>query len=173
MKGTPAMKTTTFILLLSAALAAAGERYYNQEYGFSLDVPAGWLVSKSAQPNTVVKFVYRNAEDHIAVLSIAAYPDFRIELTPDSMYATFRQEYRDFTYNRIASGTSRIRSMDAVWNVIEITDPPQARIVGKQYHFRRNGKLWRVSAMTDSGRHFFGNVLPAMDQAIATIAFGL
>ena len=63
--------------------------------------------------------------------------------------------------------------MDAVWNVIEITDPPRARIVGKHYHFRRNGKLWRVSAMTDSGREFFGKVLPAMERAIATMAFGL
>jgi len=89
------------------------------------------------------------------------------------MYASFQREYRDFTYRRIASGTSRIRSMDAVWNLIEITDPPQARIIGKHYHFRRNSKLWRVSAMTDSGRNFFDQVLPAMDQAIATLAFRL
>jgi hypothetical protein len=162
------------ILLLSTALtAAAGERYFNQEHGFSLDVPSGWVVSKSAQPNTVVKFVYRDTEGHIAILSVAAYVDSGTELTTDGMYASFQREYRDFTYRRIASGTSRIRSMDAVWNLIEITDPPQARIIGKHYHFRRNSKLWRVSAMTDSGRNFFDQVLPAMDQAIATLAFRL
>ena len=168
------MKTIASILaVLAAPLVATAELYYNQEHKFSLDAPAGWTVKKSAQPNTVIKFVYRDAAGHIAVLSIAAYPDPGGALTPDGMYATFKDEYRDFTSRRLGSGATKIRSMDAVWNLIEITDPPQARIIGKHYHFRRDGKLWRVTAMTDSGKDFFATVLPTMDNTISTIAFGL
>jgi len=170
----PKMKTIVSILaLLTTPLVATAELYYNQEFKFSLDAPTGWTVKKSAQPNTVIKFVYRDANARIAVLSIAAYPDTPGALTADGMFATFKDEYRDFTYRRLDSGSTKIRSMEAVWNLIEITDPPQARIIGKHYHFVRNGKIWRVSAMTDSGKDFFATVLPIMDKAILTIAFGL
>ena len=85
------MKTAAYILLLSAALTATGERYYNQEYAFSLDVPSGWLVSVGTTETLSSSSCTADAEDHIAVLSIAVYPDSRIELTPDGMYATFRR----------------------------------------------------------------------------------
>lgn len=169
------MKTIllTSLLAVEGMVAAPGDVYHNQEHRFSIDAPAGWAVTKSAQPNTVVKFVHRDSEGRLAVLSIAAYRGSNIRVTPDSMYASFREEYRDFTYIRLASGRATLHSMEAVWNVIEITDPPQARVIGKHYHFVRNGKLWRVSAMTDSGKEFFAKLLPVMDQAIATLAFGL
>lgn len=165
----------SFVFLLLPAFASA-ELYFNQEYRFSLDAPQGWSIKKSSQPNTIVKFVLRDSNARIAVLSIAAYDESTLSklvpLTADSVFETFKKEYSDFDFRRIAAGKRKIRSMNAVWNLIEITNPPQARLIGKHYHFRRNGKLWRISAMTDSGKEFFDKVLPIMEKSIATIAFG-
>jgi len=165
------------LALLTLPGEASAELYYNQRHRFSIDAPTGWAVKNSTQPYTIVKFVHRDREGNIAVLSIAADDESwlgaLIPLTADRMYDGFKDEYRDFTVRRLASGTTKIRSMDSVWNLIEITDPPQARIIGKHYHLRRNGKLWRISAMTDSGKAFFETVLPAMEKSIATLAFGL
>lgn len=166
------MKTIILVItILATPLMATAELYLNQDFDFSLDGPAGWTVKKSSQPNTVIKFVYRDAKDQIAVLSIAAFAYTPGALTADGMYATLKEGHQDFTFSRLDSGTTKIRSMVAVWNLVEITDPPQARIIGKHYHFVRNGKLWRVSAMTDNGKDFFATVLPTMEKAIATIAF--
>lgn len=163
------------VVLLLPTFASA-ELYFNKEHRFSLDVPPGWTAKKSSQPNTIVKFVFRDSSARIAILSIAAYDESLLSaalpLTADGMFESVKKEYTDFDFRRIAAGEKKIRSMNAVWNLIEITNPPQARLVGKHYHFRRNGKLWRISAMTDSGREFFDKVLPVMEKSISTIAFG-
>jgi hypothetical protein len=165
------------LAFLAISWAGAADRYYNRGEEFSIDAPTGWEVKKSPHPNTIVKFVYRDNVDRIAVLSIAAYEESGLDsispLTADRMYDRIKREFRDFTVSRLASGTSRIRSMEAVWNLIKITETPQARIIGKHYHFRRNGKLWRISAQTDSGKEFFATILPAMEKSISTFAFGL
>jgi hypothetical protein len=165
------------LTLLAFPCVASAELYYNQLEGFSIDAPAGWTVKKSAQSNTIVKFVLRDDEDRIAVLSIASYQETRanvqLPLTADRMYDGFKVDFHNFTIRRLASGSIKIRSMNAVWNLFEITEPAQARIIGKHYHLRRNGKLYRVSIQTDSGKDFFDAVLPIAEKSISTLAFGL
>jgi hypothetical protein len=170
------MLAVALVLFAFPYIAAAG-LYYNQQEGFSIDAPTGWTVKKSAMPHTIVKFVLRDSADRIAVLSIASHEETwlssLIPLTADGMYDSFKDEFRDFTVHRIASGTTKIRSMDAVWNLFEITEPPQARIIGKHYHLRRNGRLYRISIQADSGKSFFNAILPTAEKSIATLAFGL
>ncbi len=169
-----------FILTCLAASVTAGQPYYDKIHQFSIEFPDGWIVKQSSNPETVIKAVYRDTVGRIAQITIAAYPlphavsqGEANELTADDMWAGWKKQFPDFTVKRHDSGVARIRSHRAVWNLIEITDPPQARMIGKHYHFVQGKYLYRVTAMTGSGSKFFRVVLPIMEKSISTLAFGL
>ncbi|MEI6277916.1 MAG: hypothetical protein WCQ16_00875 [Verrucomicrobiae bacterium] len=180
------MKTTTTAILtaISCLLVIlplkAGEPFFEFTHRFSITFPDGWIVKKSANPDTIIKAVFRDASNNIAQIAIAAYKlpaepskEELAEFTPDAMWEGLKSQFPDFTIKRLSSGTSKIRSKDAVWNMIEITDPPQARSIAKHYHFIQGATLYRVSAMSDSGTTFFNANLPAMENSISSLAFGL
>jgi len=145
--------------------------YYNPDYKFTLEVPLHWTVKPSAQRDTAVKFVYRESATLIAVLGVETPPDRGAALSPDEMFASFKHEFPDSTSIRLDSGTANIDGIDAVWNIVEVTDPPEARIIGKHYYFRRGKALLRLTAMTDSGSEFFVAALPALEEVIASLKF--
>jgi hypothetical protein len=157
----------------------AGEPYFDISHGFSINFPSGWTVKKSSNPETIIKAVYRDSSDNIAMITIAGYKLPRkpskeelAELTADVMWESLKSQYPDFSFKRRGSGTAKFRSKDAVWNMVEITAPQQARSLAKHYHFIQGLTLYRVSAMSDSGEAFFIANLPLMDAAISTLAFG-
>lgn len=177
------MKTlATLLLFLYIALAAplwAQEPYFDLSHGFSIAFPDGWTVKKSSNPETIIKAVFRDTGNNIAQITIAGYKlpyepskEELAELTADAMWEGLQSQYQDFTVTRRGSGAVKIRSKNAVWNLVEITDPPQARSIAKHYHFIQGSTLYRVSAMSDSGVTFFMGNLPLMEQSIATLAFG-
>lgn len=167
-------------MLLGSSPVIAGQPYYDRSHEFSIQFPDGWTIKRSSNPETVIKAVYRDTLDRIAQITIAAYRLPKIvsqaeanELSPDDMWEGFKEQFADFAVKRHAAGITRIRSRRAVWNLIEITDPPQARSIAKHYHFVRGSILYRVTAITDSGAAFFQEVLPIMEESIGTLAFGL
>jgi hypothetical protein len=174
--------TTSLILICCIALARsvfAGEPYYDLSHGFSITFPTAWTVKKSTNPETIIKAVFRDASSNIAQISIAGYklpyePSKKelAELTADVMWEGLQSQYKDLTLKRRGAGSAKIRAKEAVWNMVEITDPPQARSFAKHYHFIRGTTLYRVSAMSDSGESFFNANLPLMEEAIGTLAFG-
>ncbi len=178
------MKNSCITMVLLAAafwpLAALSETYFNQEHEFSIEFPEGWTVKGSMNPETIIKAVYRDEQDRIAQVTIAAYElPFEVSeteantLTADDMWEGLKNQFADFRIKRHGSGTTKIRSRRVVWNFVEVMDPPQAKMVGKHYNFIRGRYLYRVSAMADSGMNFYKEVLPKMEAAIATLAFGL
>ncbi len=154
----------------------AGEPYFDTSHGFSITFPSGWTVKKSSNPETIIKAVYRDSSDNIALIVIAGYKlpykPSKEELTVDVAWEVFQKQYQDFSLKRRGSGTAKIGSKDAVWNTVEITAPPQARSLAKHYHFIQGSTLYTVSAISDSGEAFFTANLPLMDEAISTLAFG-
>ncbi len=156
----------------------AGEYYFDASHGFSITFPSGWTVKKSSNPETIIKAVYRDSSGNIAQIAIAGYKlpyqpsKEELTLTADARWESLQEQYQDFSLKRRDSGTAKIRSKDAVWNTVEITAPPQGRMIGKHYHFIQGSTLYRVSAMSDSGEAFFTANLPLMDEAISTLAFG-
>jgi hypothetical protein len=178
------MRTVLLTALLTitclASPVTAGQPYYDNAHRFSIEFPDGWTVKQSSNPETLVKAVYRDTAGRIAQITIAAYPlphavtgNEADELTADDMWEGLKEQFPDFTVKRHDSGVTRIRSHRAVWNLIEITDPPQVKMIGKHYHFVQGKHLYRVTAVTDSGSEFFRTVLPTMEKSISTLAFGL
>jgi hypothetical protein len=167
--------------------------FYNGLHQFGMEVPISWTTQNSALASTLVKFVHRESARKVAVLSVSIFktgglltpqdpfasvvnvaaatppPSNNTPLTAEDMFTLLKSEHP--TASSLEAGTAKIKDFDAVWNIIEATEPEDSRIIGKFYHFRRDGQLWRFAASTDCGREFFDAMLPSMEQAIASASF--
>lgn len=158
----------------------ADNPYYDRTHEFSINFPDGWDIKRSANKETIVKAVFKNSQDRLAIISIAAYPlpiapknVQQAKLTPDVMWEGLREQYPDFKMRRLNWADAKVRSTPVVWNIVEILDPPQAAMFAKHYHLLKGTTLYRITAMTDHDKSFFDAQLSIMDAAISTFSFGL
>lgn len=166
-----------FFLICLIPVSAAAEMYFDRQHEFSITFPESWVIKKSGNPETIIKAVYRDSTGRLAYIAIAAYSwpaELKFtEVNADDMFTLLKQQSRDFTIHRIGSGEATIRSNRAVWNTIDVTDPPQAAMLAKHYHLVKNSRLYRITAATDRDYQFFAKQLQIMENAIRTFAFGL
>jgi hypothetical protein len=173
------MKTLTIfiVLILLPPVYIAADIYFNRDYEFSITFPEGWVIKKSGNPETIVKAIYHDSTGRLAYIAIASYnwpAEFKFaDVTANDMFIILKGQYSDLTINRIGSGETTIRSNRAVWNMIDVSKPPQAAMLAKHYHIVKNKHLYRISAVTDRDYQFFKKQLPIMEKAIGTLAFGL
>jgi hypothetical protein len=168
------------LVKVSGARAPSGEFYFNQKHEFTIMFPKGWKIKRSIARNTVIKAVFRDSQNRLAQVSIAAYelPDEATtadsqELTADLMWQAFKEGYPDLSLRRHSSGDTKLRSRRAVWNIIEVDAPPQVEMFAKHLHFIEGRYLYRITLMTDHDKTFFDFILPTMEESVATFAFGL
>ena len=177
------------IILMGIVIAAlltnplplfADNPYYDRTHEFSINFPDGWDIKRSANKETIIKAVLKDPQGRLAIISIAAYPlpialkhARQAQLTSDIMWEGLREQYPDFKMRRLNWADAKVRSTPAVWNIVEIYDPPQAAMFAKHYHLLRGTTLFRITAMTVHDKSFFDTQLSIMDAAISTFSFGL
>ncbi len=163
--------------LIFSLPAHAQNRYANDEYGFTIDFPAGWLVKGSAAENTVIKAVHKDAQGRIALIAVAAYPlDVKADIwdsTGQDIFEGFLSEYPGVEAALLDSGKTIIGDEHALWTDIDVKAPPLIAMHSLSYHIFQKPILYRISYSSDRDARWFQTHLPAARVAIRSFRLRL
>lgn len=155
-RSTSLMLAVGFILALPAY---AQNRYVSDEYGFSIDFPAGWSVKGSTAKNTVIKAVLKDTQGRIAQIVVAAYPfDVKGDMwdaTGQDMFEAFINDYPGVEAALLDSGKSRISGEHALWTDIDVKAPSIIAARCLSYHVIQKPILYRISYTADRDAVWF------------------
>ena len=167
-------------LVVAAALLAhsyaRGETHHNEEYGFSIEMPAGWSIVSGNSPSTLTKASFQDATGKGAMLAIAAIPANGATdmwtFAAQQILDQFKTEYPAADAVLAESGQSMVGGEHALWLRIDVRSPPIAAMSSLTYHFIHGTTLFRISATTTGNDPaWFAQHRPTFEAAVASFAF--
>lgn len=168
--------TLVVILLLTYAYAQSmSNNYTNRDYGFVIWLPDDWEIKDGIASGTVVKAVYRDEFNRVAMITINvqrlatdAVQDFK-NTSPERVAEVIRRNYGNSTMV-LNCGSTYIDGEYAVWIKNRMKHSDVMDRLAVTYVIPHNNFLFTVSGLADA--EIYPNMESLLEKSITSMGFG-
>jgi hypothetical protein len=154
---------------------ARADAFISEEYGFTINLPAGWEVKDGTASNTIIKAVYRDASGKLALISVSAYRTDAEgdiwDVSPRQMFEALHNEYPGAETELLDSGKTVVDGEHAIWTFVDVRSPPIVTMLTRSYYFVREPFLFTINTSTDRGQTWFEQHAHTFEKAVASFRF--